>query len=163
MSVRSLTANDIEAMETIHAACFDKPWPALDMAVHVARDLCLGVGDPLASFAILRRSDIDAEILTVATDPAMRGQGLAGQVLSVATEQYTVAGLRHIFLEVAEDNTAARTLYKRLGFVPIGRRPAYYARTDGRIAAITFSLDLKHVKNLEREGPASLDAAPLRS
>lgn len=143
MSVRVLTVQDAEAMATIHSACFDKPWPALDMAVHVARDLCLGVGDPLASFTILRRSDIDAEILTVATDPASRGLGLAGQVLQAAEHQYRVDGLRHIFLEVAEDNASARTLYDRLGFVPMGRRPGYYARAKGRVAAITYSRDLK--------------------
>lgn len=162
MSARPLTAHDAQAMATIHAACFDEPWPALDMAVHVARDLCLGVGDPLASFAILRRSDIDAEILTVATDPAARAQGLAGQVLSAAADEYTAAGLRHIFLEVAEDNAAARTLYQRLGFVPMGRRPAYYARPNGRIAAITYSLALKSTTVLKSDGPASLDATPLR-
>jgi len=143
MTVRILTAQDVEAMAEIHAACFDKPWPAIDMAVHVTRDLCLGVGEPLASFTILRRSDIDAEILTVATNPAHRGQGLAGQVLTAAEEQYRVAGLRHIFLEVAEDNVSARTLYERLGFVPMGRRPGYYARAEGRVAAITYSRELK--------------------
>jgi ribosomal-protein-alanine N-acetyltransferase len=143
MIARVLTAQDAEAMAAIHATCFDRPWPALDMAVHVTRDLCLGVGEPLTSFTILRRSDIDAEILTVATDPAARGQGLAVQVLKAAAAQYRVAGLRHIFLEVAEDNTPAQALYKRLGFVPIGRRPSYYARADGRVAAITYSLDLK--------------------
>ncbi|GHA87921.1 N-acetyltransferase GCN5 [Algimonas arctica] len=142
MTPRLLTPDDAEVMAVIHAACFDKPWPALDMTVHVARDLCLGIGAPLMSFAILRRSDIDAEILTVATDPRKRGQGLAGRVLRTAEAQFRVAGLRNIFLEVAEDNVSARTLYKRLGFVPIGRRPGYYARPQGRIAAITYSLEL---------------------
>jgi len=142
MSVRALTAQDAQAMANIHAASFDKPWPALDMAVHVARDLCLGTDDPLSSFAILRRSDIDAEILTVATHPQQRGQGLAEAVLRAAAAECRADGLRHIFLEVAEDNAAARALYQRLGFAPIGRRPAYYAREGGRVAAITYSFQL---------------------
>lgn len=142
MKPRVLTAQDAAAMATVHARCFDKPWPTLDMAVHAQRDLCLGIGDPLRSFAILRSSDVDAEILTVATDPAARGQGLAEHILRAGEDHYRRAGLRHIFLEVAEDNAPARTLYKRLGFVPMGRRPAYYSRPKGRIAAITYSLDL---------------------
>lgn len=154
MTPRILTAQDAEAMAVIHAACFDGPWPVLDMAVHVGRDLCLGIGAPLTSFAILRRSDIDAEILTVATDPDARGQGLAGQVLIAAEEHYRAAGLRHIFLEVAEDNASARGLYDRLGFVPMGRRPGYYARPEGRVAAITYARDLK------TESAASLDVVP---
>jgi ribosomal-protein-alanine N-acetyltransferase len=142
MSPRVLRAAEAQAMARVHALCFDKPWPPLDMTVHVGRDLCLGLGEPLSSFAILRASDIDAEILTVATDPAARGQGLAGDILRAAINQYRRDGLRYIFLEVAEDNDSARTLYKRLGFTPIGRRPAYYTRPEGRIAAITFSLNL---------------------
>lgn len=156
MTLRILSAQDAEVMATLHAACFDKPWPALDMAVHVTRDLCLGIGEPLSSFAILRHSDIDAEILTVATDPAVRGQGLAAEVLRAAEDHYRVAGLRHIFLEVAEDNVSARSLYERLGFAPMGRRPGYYARPTGRVAAITYS------RNLESDRAAPLDVAPDR-
>ena len=128
-------------MARIHAASFDKPWPALDMAVHVERDLCLGTGEPLSSFAIIRRSDVDAEVLTIATDPQARGQGLAGTVLTAVAKTLFDDNLRSLFLEVAEDNASARALYKRLGFQPIGRRPGYYARPDGRMAAITYALE----------------------
>lgn len=142
MSVRVLRARDAEAMAALHAGAFAKSWPALDMAVHVGRDLCLGTGAPLDSFAILRRSDVDAEILTVATDTTHRGHGLAGQVLRSAQDRLKAEGLRSVFLEVAEDNAAARALYARLGYSPIGRRPGYYARADGRMAAITYALSL---------------------
>lgn len=149
MSVRPLTARDADAMAQLHAASFDTPWPALDMAVHVQRDLCLGAGDSLSSFAIIRRSDVDAEVLTVATSPDRRGQGLARQVLEAAAESLARDGLRSLFLEVAEDNLSARALYTRLGFQPIGRRPGYYARAGGRMAAVTYALEL---------GGGSLDA-----
>ena len=138
MIVRSLRATDAAAMAEIHAASFDRPWAALDMAVHIERDLCLGLGDPPKSFAILRLSDVDAEVLTVATDPHQRGKGLAGRVLVQAADICRSKSLRDIFLEVAEDNHAARALYTRLGYEPIGRRPAYYRRESGRVAAITY-------------------------
>ena len=129
-------------MARIHADSFAKPWPALDMALHVKRDLCIGVGVPLASFAILRTSDRDAEVLTVATGPEHRRRGLADRVLTAAHADCRAAGLREVFLEVAEDNTAAQALYRRLGYRPIGRRPGYYRRPAGRVAALTFSLPL---------------------
>jgi len=155
---RVLNARDADAMARIHATSFDKGWSALDMAVHVSRDLCIGTGDPLGSFAILRRSDIDAEILTIATDPDCRRQGLAGVLLEAAREQLNSDSLRHIFLEVAEDNEAARALYERLGYQPIGRRPSYYARPKGRVAAVTYALDLSD--NRSAHPPALLDDAP---
>lgn len=40
-------------------------------------------------------------------------------------------GATRLFLEVAEDNAAARALYDRLGFEPAGRRPRYYSRPNG--------------------------------
>ncbi|MGB3455580.1 MAG: GNAT family N-acetyltransferase [Litorimonas sp.] len=145
MTVRRLRATDADAMARIHAGSFDKPWPALDMAVHLSRDLCLGCGDPLSSFAVLRRSDVDAEVLTVATAPGERGRGQAGQVLEAAIRTLSESGLRDLFLEVAEDNAPARALYARLGFQPIGRRPGYYARPGGRMAAVTYSRGLAPV------------------
>ena len=53
------------------------------------------------------------------------------------------AGAAILFLEVAEDNAAARVLYARAGFVEIGRRKAYYASPDGRrIDALVLHRDL---------------------
>ncbi|MFA4893699.1 GNAT family N-acetyltransferase, partial [Brevundimonas sp.] len=52
-------------------------------------------------------------------------------------------GARRLFLEVAEDNEAARALYGRAGFSEAGRRPRYYARADGsRRDALLLALDL---------------------
>lgn len=129
-------------MAAIHAASFAKPWDALDMSRHLLRDLCVGAGEPLASFAVLRNSDVDADVLTVATDPARRGAGLARAVLEAAHAHCRAAGLRDVFLEVAEDNASARALYGGLGYEAVGRRPGYYARPEGRMAAITYGLSL---------------------
>ena len=142
MSVRALTAVDAARMAAIHAASFDTSWTALDFAVHCERDLCLGLGEPLASFCVVRRSDVDAEVLTVATDPAKRGHGHARAVLRAAIDKLRANGLRDLFLEVAEDNAPARALYARLGFSSIGRRPGYYRRAGGRVAAVTYGLPL---------------------
>ena len=49
---------------------------------------------------------------------------------------------RKVFLEVAEDNAAARALYAKLGFQEIGRRRAYYKRPGGAVDALTLGLEL---------------------
>jgi ribosomal-protein-alanine N-acetyltransferase len=142
MNVRPLNATDAEDMAAVHATCFDRGWPALDMAVHLQRDLCFGAGDPVQSFCIVRCSDVDAELLTIATASQVRGQGLAAQILQRVRDALCERQLRQIFLEVAEDNLVARRLYERLGFRMIGRRPAYYRRVTGRVAAMTYELAL---------------------
>lgn len=140
--MRELTVCDAKAMAAIHAVCFDRGWPELDMAVHLQKDTCFGAGEPLISFIICRQSADQAEILTIATTPEEQGTGQAKQILSGAMSSLKQQGVRTLFLEVAEDNMPAQALYRRAGFTQMGRRPAYYRRAGGRVAALTFSKDL---------------------
>ena len=126
-------------MADIHAQSFDRAWPELDMAVHINRDLCFGLNDPLSSFIIIRAADTQAEVLTIATHPDHRGQGKGSELLAGALQSLKSNGITTLFLEVAEDNAPAQALYRRAGFDAIGRRPAYYRRAKGRVAALTFS------------------------
>lgn len=128
-------------MAAIHAQSFARSWDALEMATHTQRDLCLGMNynDKLAAFIIVSIAADQAEILTIATAKTARRQGLGRGLIDRAIEQLREQGTAELFLEVAEDNVAALALYREVGFQPIGRRPGYYRRETGRVAAITFS------------------------
>lgn len=127
-------------MAACHAQSFDRPWGAIEMATHTVRDLCFGIetDDQLAAFIILSRAADQAEILTIATAKSARRQGLGRALLDGAAAHLQGEGTAELFLEVAEDNAAAIALYKGSGFQPIGRRPRYYRRANGRVAAISF-------------------------
>ena len=147
--MRPLTAQDARAMAAIHAESFAPPfgsggWDALEMSAHLKKDICLGVDhdDALAAFIILSSTAGEAEILTIATLKSARRQGLGERLLDGAFKTLQDNDVTDLFLEVAEDNSAAIALYRKSGFVPIGRRPAYYRRATGRIAAITLSKKL---------------------
>ena len=142
--MRRLTAADAKEMASIHAESFERSWDALEMAVHTQRDLCFGVDNSgrLAAFIILSQAVDQAEILTLATSKSARRQGLARGLLEFAATHLQETGAGELFLEVAEDNPAATALYESVGFQPIGRRPGYYRRPQGRVAAITFSKKL---------------------
>lgn len=142
--MRALTATDARDMAAIHAESFERSWDALEMATHTQRDLCLGLDyeDHLAAFIILSRAADQTEILTIATAKAARRKGLGRSVLNGAIHTLQSQGAAEIFLEVAEDNRGAISLYRGAGFHPIGRRPRYYRRAEGRMAAITFSKKL---------------------
>lgn len=142
--MRRLSGTDARDMARIHAESFDRPWPALDMATHTQRDLCLGAetNDGLAAFVIVSVAADQAEILTIATAKSARRTGLGRALLDAATSHLRDSRTKELFLEVAEDNTAALALYRAAGFQPIGRRPGYYRRAAGRVAAITFSKKL---------------------
>ena len=136
--IRSLNTTDSERMAEIHAQSFFKGWDEADMWAHIHKDMCFGFGRPLEGFIILSSAGDQAEILTIATDPLQRRRGIAKALLDIAETELVDNGVDTLFLEVAEDNKAAITFYKSAGFEPIGRRPAYYKRKMGRVAAITY-------------------------
>ena len=135
---RLLNVKDARRMEQIHAESFFKGWPATDMEEHIHKDLCFGRGRPLEGFIILRHTADQAEILTLAVAPQFRRQGLAREILDIAETELLELGVDTLFLEVAEDNKPAIEFYKNRNFSPIGKRPAYYRRAMGRVAALTF-------------------------
>ncbi len=140
--MRKLTALDAKSMAEIHAASFERGWDALEMSQHIAKDICLGLGDPLQCFIICRAAADQADILTIATHSEFRRQGLGAQLLDAAMNHMAGGNISTVFLDVAEDNQGAIALYKKAGFQAIGRRPAYYKREKGRVAALNFSKEL---------------------
>jgi ribosomal-protein-alanine N-acetyltransferase len=139
--VATLAFGDLNAVTRIHAASFDDAWstPMLRRILAmpgaggiVARD---GAGEEVVGFALSRIAGGECEILSLAVDPSFRRRGVGRALLSAAIDWATVAQARAVFLEVAEDNEAARQLYAAHGFGAVGRRPDYYKLKDGTLAA----------------------------
>lgn len=124
--------HDAEALARLHAACFvtPRPWSADEIERLLEDPTCFLVLRP-GGFLLGRSMLDDAEILTIAVDPAQRRQGI-GRLLIAEFERIANArGSLSAFLEVAEDNVAAIALYAAAGFIHAGRRPRYYRTPDG--------------------------------
>lgn len=76
----------------------------------------------------------EAELLRIAVDPAHRGEGLGRQLLEACLADLAAQGMTRCFLEVRAANRAAIALYQACGWVPCGRRVAYYP--DGEDALL---------------------------
>ncbi len=74
----------------------------------------------------------EAELLTIAVPPDLRGRGAAKRLVSVFIDQSRQRGAVSAFLEVAEDNAPARRVYTQAGFVESGGRRGYYRSPEGR-------------------------------
>ncbi|EAR52399.1 ribosomal-protein-alanine acetyltransferase, putative [Oceanicola granulosus HTCC2516] len=112
----------------LHARAYgDRPWSAEEFADLLASPGALLVTRP-AAFLLARRSFDEAEILTLATDPAVRRSGNARACLDEFHERARTDGAVDAFLEVAEDNAPARALYAAAGYTEAGRRRRYYPR-----------------------------------
>ncbi len=64
---------------------------------------------------------------SIAVHPSARRQGLGAALTRSILNWAQENGARHLSLEVRASNTAAITLYQRLGLREEGRRPRYYA------------------------------------
>ena len=118
------------------AAWSEDAWRSL-LAAPGARTRLAMDGPAPAGFLHLRRVGEEAEVVMIATHPSAQRRGIATALLEDA-----VASLdgRTLFLEVAESNGAARALYARFGFEPLGRRRGYYRTASGREDALVLRL-----------------------
>lgn len=118
-------------MAALHAAAFPdhRHWSSAEFTDMLAHPGTWATGDARA-FVLTRQIADEAEILTVATDPRYRRQGLAKAALKSAEHEAQARGVIRIILEVAANNDAALSLYKTLGYLQIGRRRNYYMLKD---------------------------------
>lgn len=148
VSVVAVDAGSVERLAALHRASFDEPWDADALAELLALPGTFGlmaIGETPAvprGFVLLRLAADEAEILTIAVDPACRRQGIGRALAAAAAATAVAGGATALFLEVAEDNGPARALYEGAGFRIVGRRPGYYRRATGTVAACTMRLDL---------------------
>ena len=130
------------ALAALHAEAFDAPWDAPSLSALLASPGVFAVEED-DGFILIRVVADEAEILTLAVRPEARRQGGGARLVQAAAGRAAGQGAARLFLEVAEDNAAARALYARAGFRFLGRRKAYYAAPDGgRTDALVLGLDL---------------------
>ncbi|MBA3068290.1 MAG: GNAT family N-acetyltransferase [Hyphomonas sp.] len=147
LHLRALTPDDAAAAAALHALAFADGWSEAAFAAQFAAAGAVTLGlfdaDGLAAFALFQNTAGEADLLTVATHPDRRNQGLARQLITRVMADLVLQAVTRVTLDVAEDNAPALHLYASLGFTEDGRRPRYY--TAGRpapVAAILMSKTL---------------------
>ena len=140
------TARDAAPIAALHGASFHRGWSEdeverllLDRAVIAHRATS---GTRLAGFILSRCAGGEAEILSVAVDPGLRGGGLGRDLLTLHLRRLAGIGIGAVFLEVSENNAPARRLYAKAGCREVGRRPNYYRDAGGTAHALVLRRDL---------------------
>ena len=138
---------DVDALAVLHAVCFDETWDRdvfarLLGSAGVFGLLARRAGRPIG-FVICRMAADECELLSIGVVPADRRNGIGRELLGVALARASLARAASLYLEVAEDNPAARALYDAAGFEPVSRRPDYYRRSaDDPVAAIVLRREI---------------------
>jgi ribosomal-protein-alanine N-acetyltransferase len=127
-----MTTADIPAVHEIERASFPLPWPPYAFrqeleSNRMAHYLVVRADEQVVAYAGLWLMVDEAHVTTFAVLPAWRRQGVGGRLLCELLELADDLGASVATLEVRLSNDAARKLYQRFGFRPVGVRPRYYS------------------------------------
>lgn len=149
--IRDAATDDVDQLVDIENQAFASDRLTRERFLHLLKraNAVILVSDDEASGRIdadavylFRQGFSVARLYSLAVRPRSRGRGLARALMHRGEEIAVERGCLSIRLEVAEDNTPARTLYERDGYRRIGRVPDYYE--DGQAAIRYEKLIVPH-------------------
>ena len=130
MEIIPMTRQHVTQVAALEKLCFSTPWSEASVAGELDNPLsvwlvCVDRGKVLGyvgSQTVLEESDM----MNIAVLPEARRAGIGERLILSLIELLKDRGSRSLALEVRASNTPAISLYKKLGFLQVGRRPNYY-------------------------------------
>lgn len=131
-----LTLEDCPQASHLHQAAFYRGWFESEFRSFLNDPLVFGLkiqkGGVLCGYILWREVGLEAEILTLVVAPGFQRMGMGDCLLKALFERLKTHRIHKLFLEVAEDNEAAKGLYIKHDFVLLRTIPNYYGRPGGR-------------------------------
>lgn len=143
--ITPMTSSHLPAVAALEKLCFPAdPWSenifrsALD-SPDTAILLAEGEDGALLGYAVLYTVLDEGNLDNIAVAPEYRRRGVADALLS-AVVGFSRERLARLFLEVRASNAPAIALYRKHGFVEVGRRKHYYTapREDAVLMTLEF-------------------------
>lgn len=142
---RAASIEDAPVLAALHAATLEERWSEADLRAIFHRLPTLGIlafaDTEAAGFGVATGVSGHGEIISLGVLDRFRRKGIATHILTSIASECRSRGAMPIVLEVAEDNKAAQTFYKNMGFNPVGRRRRYYRRATGPVDALVLRYD----------------------
>ena len=98
-----------------------------------AEYLVLHEGERVLGIASFTVAAGECDIINLAVEKGSRRKGCGTLLLQSVFERARGKGAGKCFLEVAEGNLAAASLYKKSGFAAVGRRKGFYRGEDALV------------------------------
>lgn len=139
----ALSSAHADILSALHADSAEMPWNAESFASLLRHRHRFGwlatVEEEPAGYILVQAVAGEAEILSLAVQPALQGRKIGRCLVERALKEVPLRGARRLLLEVATSNTRALALYAALGFRRIGERRAYYQRRGGLEDALVMA------------------------
>lgn len=150
--ILSIEMQDARTASRIHGEAFTRAWGDGEFESLITQQSVFGflacpegrARDRAAGFVLAREAAGEAEILSIGISPKQRRSGLGWRLMLSAMKEAKRRGAEEMFLEVDETNTAAVQMYRKLNFLQVGERSAYYAQEGAaRTTALVMRCDLR--------------------
>jgi [ribosomal protein S18]-alanine N-acetyltransferase len=130
--VEAMRLEDLGEVQRIEQASFTTPWPENAyrselVTNRLASYLVARIGGRIVAYGGMWLMVDEAHITTFAVHPAWRRQRIGERLLLAFLDLARDRHAREATLEVRLSNLAARRLYEKYGFRPVGLRPRYYS------------------------------------
>lgn len=136
ITIRQADSFDIETMAALEASSQPKPWSVGVFREELEADnrvyLVAESGEIVGFGGVMVVGD-EAHLTNLLVAPSERRSGVASRLVEELRAEVVRLGARHLTLEVRTQNEAARSLYAKLGFAPVGIRKNYYGDDDALI------------------------------
>ncbi|MBQ9162167.1 MAG: ribosomal protein S18-alanine N-acetyltransferase [Clostridia bacterium] len=122
----------LDGAAELERLCFSSPWSRESLKL-LTND-GIGVGfvceceGKIAAYGGMLIAVDEGQITNVAVHPDYRRRGMAGAILNSLMRYAKSCHADSVTLEVRASNAAAIALYKKAGFVEVGRRRAFYTK-----------------------------------
>ena len=130
MRIVLMDESHVAAIAQLEKICFNDPWSEKSIATELNSKLsCWLVAvedDALVGYVGSQSVLGESDMMNIAVHPEYRRKGIAEALVTALVAELTARGNHSLMLEVRPSNTPAVTLYEKLGFFQVGRRPNYY-------------------------------------
>ena len=131
MEIMKMNADHVASVAAIEKECFGRDaWSERSVAGELDNALALWLvaveNGAVAGYVGSQTVCGETDMMNVAVTADYRRQGLGEKLVLALVEELKAMGSQCLTLEVRDSNTPARTLYEKLGFAEVGRRPRYY-------------------------------------
>ena len=128
--LEKMTATHVSQVAELEKICFSDPWSEKSVATELTNPLSLWVvaldEEQVAGYVGSQSVEGEADMMNVAVHPNYRRRGIAGELVTHLIAQLAENNVHSLALEVRASNLPAISLYEKLGFTQVGRRPNYY-------------------------------------
>jgi [ribosomal protein S18]-alanine N-acetyltransferase len=130
--IEAMRLEDLDEVQRIEEASFTTPWPPNAyrselMTNRLASYLVARAQGRIVAYGGMWLMVDEAHITTFAVHPAWRRQRVGERLLLAFLDIAIDQRAHEATLEVRLSNVAARRLYEKYGFRPVGLRPRYYS------------------------------------